>query len=87
MCMMCLKYRIILLIVIKNRGSTCCFTHIYFAPGRRPVYPRHPGGAVPLRCLNGSNRSGIAMIAVVTQWFCHCSTAAKDHFFVGLCIL
>ena len=32
-----------------------------------PVTRTHTGGAVPLRCLYGSNRSGIAMIAVVTQ--------------------
>ena len=42
---------------------------VYFP--RRPLYPRHTGGAVPLRCLYGINRSGIALVAVVTQWFCH----------------
>ena len=35
------------------------------------VYPRHTGGAVPLRCLCGINRSGTAMTAVVPQWFRH----------------
>ena len=35
MCMMCLKYGIILLIVMKNLWVQ--FTHILFAPGRRPV--------------------------------------------------
>ena len=31
----------------------------------RCYYPRHTGGAVPLRCLYDINRSGTAMIAVV----------------------
>ena len=31
------------------------------------LYPRHTGGAVPLRCLYGINRSGTAIVAVVPQ--------------------
>ncbi len=38
---------------------------------RHPLYTRHTGGAMPLRCLYGINRSGTAMIAVVPQWFRH----------------
>ena len=34
---------------------------------RTHVYPRHTGGAVPLRCLYGINRSGTAIVAVVPQ--------------------
>ena len=31
------------------------------------LYPCHTGGAVPLRCLYGINRSGTAIVAVVPQ--------------------
>ena len=40
----------------------------------RMLYPSHTGGAVPLRCLYGINRSGNAMIAVVPRWFRHGSS-------------
>ena len=40
-------------------------------PQFKRLYPRHTGGAAPLRCLYGINRSGTAMIAVVPQWFRH----------------
>ena len=38
---------------------------------RPQYYPRHTEGAVSLRCLYDTNRSGTAMITVVPQWFRH----------------
>ena len=45
----------------KSRGMSFGLKVRFLIP------PRHTGGAVPLRCLDGINRSGTAIVAVFPQ--------------------
>ena len=47
-------------------GNNFFFSLLLFAINKAYLYP-HTGCAVPLRCLYGINRSGIAIVAVVPQ--------------------
>ena len=69
MCMMCLKYRIILIIVIKNPWVQ--FTHIFFAPGAAP----YPAGAL---------RPPAGLLATFGGFDIHNVTLISDHSLAAL---